>query len=111
MGDDILTKEDVKDTLKELKKRIEGMLKEKFVEIILFGSYARGDYEPDSDIDVLLVVKEKLTRKERDGISRISSDLSLTYDIVITCFDYLYTDFKNRNSPFLLNVRREGVAI
>ena len=108
---EILDKDDVEEILRDFKKKVESILKEKFVEAILFGSYARGDYEHGSDIDLLLVVKEKLTRKEKERISKITADLSLTYDVVITCFDYLYTDFRDRNSPFLLNVRKEGVAI
>jgi predicted nucleotidyltransferase len=46
-------------------KNIKDILQSKFVELILYGSYARGDYEFGSDVDVLLLIKEKLTKKEK----------------------------------------------
>ncbi|CAD7783018.1 MAG: hypothetical protein KIIPBIDF_01906 [Candidatus Methanoperedenaceae archaeon GB50] len=48
-----LTQEKVKEILKELKGKIKEAIKDKFVALILYGSYARGDYEFGSDIDVL----------------------------------------------------------
>ena len=106
-----LTQEKVKEILKELKGKIKEAIKDKFVALILYGSYARGDYEFGSDIDVLLVVRESLTSFEKDRISKISSDLNLKYDIVITCFYYLYEVFKTWETPLLMNVRREGIEV
>jgi len=103
-----LTQEKVKEILKELKGKIKEAIKDKFVALILYGSYARGDYEFGSDIDVLLVVRENLTSFEKDNIS---SDLNLKYDIVITCFYYLYEVFKTWETPLLMNVRREGIEV
>jgi len=111
MSETCLNKNDVKEILKEFREKIRSIIKGKFIELILFGSYARGDYEFGSDIDVLVVVKERLTGTERKRISKILSDISLAYDTVIACFDYPYTEFETRNSPFLLNVRREGIKI
>lgn len=106
-----LTQKKVKEILNEFKKGINDILGNKFEELILFGSYARGDYEFGSDIDVLLLVKEKLTKEEDKKISQLSSDISLEHDIVITCFDYLLHDYKHRNSPFLLNAKKDAVKI
>jgi len=106
-----LNQAEVKKILGGFKKEIKNILRDKFVELILFGSYARGDYEFGSDIDVLLVVKEKLTREEKDKISLKASGLSLKHDIVISCFDYIYDAYKTWETPFLMNVRREGTKI
>lgn len=59
----------------------------------------------------MLVVKEKLTKEEEDKISQMSADMSLEYDVVITCFDYPYDAFQSWETPFLMNVRKEGVKI
>ncbi|MFQ6088030.1 MAG: nucleotidyltransferase domain-containing protein [Candidatus Methanofastidiosia archaeon] len=106
-----LTQDEVERILWEFKKKISEILKDKFIELILFGSYARGDYEFGSDIDVLLVLKEKFSKKEKERVSKLSADLSLEHDTVITCFEYLEEGFKNWETPFLSNVRREGVRI
>jgi predicted nucleotidyltransferase len=110
-GKAVVNQREVKRILIEFKKCVEETLQSKFVELILYGSYARGDYEFGSDIDVLLLIKEKLTKKEKDSISIKASELSLKYDIVISCFAYLYQDYKTWETPFLMNVRSEGLKI
>ena len=37
-------------------------------QIILFGSYARGDYKKDSDIDLMVITEQKIDRKEKNNI-------------------------------------------
>jgi predicted nucleotidyltransferase len=49
---------------------------------ILFGSKARGDSEPESDIDILIIVAEE-SWALRDDISRIAAQESLAYDVLI----------------------------
>ncbi len=49
---------------------------------ILFGSKARGDSEPDSDIDILIIVVEE-SWALRDDISRIAAQASLAHDVLI----------------------------
>jgi predicted nucleotidyltransferase len=107
----VVNQKDVKKILLEFKEYLKEILQSKFVELILYGSYARGDYEFGSDVDVLLLVKEKLTKKEKDSISIKASELSLKYDIVISCFTYLYQAYKTWETPFLMNVRSEGIKI
>lgn len=49
---------------------------------VLFGSKARGDSEPDSDIDILIIVKEE-SWPLRDAISAIAARVSLEYGVLI----------------------------
>jgi predicted nucleotidyltransferase len=108
---EILTQDRVKQILRKFKKEIEAIIKGKLVELVLFGSYARGDYEFGSDIDVLLIVSEVLGKEEKDRISETASKLSLKYDTVISNFEYLYENFVKDETPFLMNVRKEGIRI
>jgi predicted nucleotidyltransferase len=59
-------------------------------QIILFGSQARGDARPDSDLD-LLVIKEEMAspRAEAARIYRALAGLSIPVDIVIARSDYV----------------------
>jgi predicted nucleotidyltransferase len=97
--------------LAELKQQLQEALGSNMVELILFGSYARGDSEPDPDIDFILLLREKPSRAEEMEISQISSRLSLKYDTVIVCFDYLAEDFQNKTSLLIRNVKREGIRL
>jgi predicted nucleotidyltransferase len=48
--------------LAALKRRLERRFGERFVAIYLFGSRARGDHEPDSDVDVAVVLDQEMPR-------------------------------------------------
>jgi uncharacterized protein len=81
-------------------------------ELILYGSQARGDAKEYSDIDVLVVLKQAFNyREEIERTSQFIADLSLEYDTVISRAFISAQRFQEENSPFLLNVRREGVAL
>ena len=55
------------------------------LKIILFGSHARGDAKPDSDID-LLIVFQQVSHKRKTAISirKVLSDLPIAKDIIVT---------------------------
>ena len=101
--------------LAELKKELEDKLGKDLLNMILFGSKARGDSRPDSDIDVLLVVK-KDTEEIRDIVNNISMDLNCKFDykIFISCKIYSekeYNYFKSIPTIFIQNVMYDGVIL
>ena len=72
--------------LKEISKVYREVYRSDLVSIILYGSYARGDYQKDSDIDIVAIVKgdrEKLQR-ELKKVWDISSDLELEYGTIVS---------------------------
>jgi len=59
-------------------------------QIILFGSYARGDHRPDSDMD-LLIIKDQVhsTREETEKIYRALANMGVPIDIVVVSKAYV----------------------
>lgn len=54
------------------------------VRVILFGSQARGDAGPDSDVDLLVVFDEKVDRRERQvEIRRLLRDAPFAKDVLV----------------------------
>ena len=98
--------------LTELRNRFEVLYGERLVRMVLFGSQARGDAEPSSDIDVLVVLKGPVAPGDEIArTSEIKAALSLQYDVVIS-WTYVSADrYATERSPLLLNVRREGIII
>lgn len=98
--------------LAELRQRFEAHYGERMVRMVLFGSQVRGDAEPGSDIDVLVVLKGAVSPCEE--IARTIKDvaeLSLEYNEVVSCVFVSDEQFERERSPLLLNVRQEGVAV
>lgn len=98
--------------LSELRREFKQILGDRFGEMYLYGSQARGDAQSGSDIDVLTVVQGEFDYLELlTKTSEIIARLSLENDVVISRAFVSQERFAREQSPFLLNVRQEAVAI
>ncbi|VVB64419.1 Nucleotidyltransferase domain protein [uncultured archaeon] len=97
--------------LGDLKADLKTALGDKLEELVLFGSYSRGDYSKYSDIDLIILVEDELTRSENATVDELVARYSLRYDIVISGLVYPITSYRKINTPFFLNVREEGIKI
>lgn len=95
-----------------LKKELIDFYKNRFLQLILFGSQARGEADSGSDIDVLVVLKSPVNAgAEIKHTSKIIADLSLQYDVVLSCLFMDENYYSTRNGPLLRNIRREGILL
>lgn len=81
---------------------------------ILYGSEARGDARPDSDIDLLVLMEgEKRDFKREDEIISPLYDIELETGIIISPMMMLRKDWENRpfRTPFYINVVNEGIVL
>jgi len=101
----------IKPILKKFKREVKQINKDNFKRIILFGSYAREDQTNGSDIDIILIFQKEPIAKIKSKIREISNSLSLQYNIVITEFLFTESEFNKYKTPFLLNVRKEGIIL
>jgi predicted nucleotidyltransferase len=98
--------------LRALRSEMARVLGDRLEQILLFGSQARGEARPDSDIDILVVVREDYDYADLiRRTSPIIAALSLRYDVVISRAFVSRERYEREQSPFLLNVRREGIAV
>jgi predicted nucleotidyltransferase len=100
----------VKDILKTLESRFRTRYGSRLVRLIAYGSHARGEAGPQSDIDVLVVLRgEVVPGLEISRTSKDVADLSLKNNAVIVCVFVSEKAYETERSPLLLNVRREGI--
>jgi len=82
--------------------------------LILYGSYARGDYREDSDIDILVLLdKDKITFDDRKRIGYPLYDIQLETDTIISPKIYARNTWNTslKITPFYKNVTREGILL
>ncbi len=102
----------LKNILTQLRSHFEQLYGDRLTQMVLYGSQARGDAHPDSDIDVLVVLKAPVQAGEEiDRTLQIVADLSLQNDEVISCQFMNEGKFTNYQSPLLRNIRKEGILI
>ena len=87
----------------------------KLCDVRLFGSYARGDCNDDSDIDILIILdmEDSEARKSLDGVCHIASELDLKHNVVVSpviCSKREY-DLRKQSYGFYGNVEKEGVSM
>jgi predicted nucleotidyltransferase len=104
--------DEYKSALTEVKKILKDLYKEKLKKIILYGSYARGEQNKDSDIDLAIILKDNISPfKEIDRIIDKIYDIELKYKLLISVHPISEKKFENEKNSFLLNVKEEGVLI
>ena len=97
--------------LKELKKELTLIYASRLQGIYLFGSYARQEQDPESDLDVLIVLTNiEGYSLEIKRTSEMISRLSLKFNITISRTFVREVDWKTGDTPLLRNVRQEVVA-
>ena len=83
-------------------------------QIILYGSEARGDARPDSDIDLLILLDESEITPEREmEIIRLLYRVELMTGVIINPMVLPQEKWTNRpfQTPFSINVMNEGIAL
>ena len=98
--------------LQQLRTELEWAIGEQIEAIYLYGSRARGEARPDSDVDVMVVLRSDFhyfDMVERTG--EIAARLSLQYDTVISLAFSSAAQFNHQKIPFYLNIKQEGIMI
>ena len=96
--------------LNEFKRELRGLYGERLKDVILFGSHARGEAHAGSDIDVMVVLRgEVAPGREIDHMIDVITELNLKYSVLLSVVLVAEEKYLRRDSPLLLNVRREGI--
>ena len=97
--------------LGELKRGMTDVYEHRLLGVYLFGSYARGDPDDESDVDILIVLDQISSYgAEIDRTGVLISELSLRYGISISRVFVSRADWLDGDTAFLTNVRAEAVV-
>ena len=83
-------------------------------EVILFGSRARGEGEPESDFDIIILIGEEATLKKEDIFRGQLYPIKLETGVVITVMLITRKDWDSplqRAMPLFQNIRKDGLIL
>lgn len=106
-----MSQEKLKQLLEELKSGLEAFYGSQLRGVYLFGSYARGDQDAESDLDILIILShfERYSAEiERTG--ELVSSLSLKYGVSISRKFIKESQWASVDSALLLNMRAEAIS-
>jgi predicted nucleotidyltransferase len=106
--------ENEKAALRDLVERLQEQYGPSLVTVKLFGSKARGDFDADSDVDVLVVISAADDWETQWEISGIGSEIDLKYDVLLSQVAMTmkrYNQHRRYRSPLYKNILKEGVTL
>lgn len=101
----------IDELLAKLRHGLEQLYGARLAGVYLFGSFARGEATPDSDVDILIVLDEVTDYgQEIERTGHLISGLSLDYDVSISRVFVSSSAWRQRDSPFLASLRQQARA-
>lgn len=101
----------IDELLTKLRHGLEQLYGERLAGVYLFGSFARGEATPESDVDILIVLDEVTDYgQEIEHTGHLISGLSLDYDVSISRVFVSSSAWRHRDSPFLASLRHQARA-
>ena len=113
--DTVCSKSVLNEITDKVVKAAKESLGDKLDKVILYGSYARGDFTDESDIDIMVIADVRLEDRHKvyDMIWSVTGDMDLEYDVIVSvhvadCVTYYR--FIN-DLPFYININTEGILL
>ena len=107
--------EEIQQVTREVVGRVTELLGDKIYKIILYGSYARGDFDSESDIDIMILINgsDEDVKIYRKKVREIANDVGLDNDILVSLSIKTKQSFEEWADTlvFYKNVINEGVTL
>ena len=101
----------IESLMTELKTELKAIYSDRLKGVYLYGSYARGEQDAESDVDVLVVLNRiDHYAAEVDRTGQLGADLSLKDNVSVSMVFMPETTWLHGDTAFLANVREEALA-
>jgi len=108
----VQTMDDIRSLIEKIRAQLKERYGSKVLQIILYGSFARGKATSESDVDLLVVVDDSLDPWEvRRTLDDLLLDILLASGRLISVLVVPKSFYENYRSPFLKQVQKEGIPL
>jgi predicted nucleotidyltransferase len=111
----LILKKNIDDLMEKYVCEIQKIYGSHLQKVILYGSYARGDYREDSDIDIMILldISDIEIKEYFETLVDITFDFNMDNDVDIKPIVKNENHFRKwvLNYPFYANINREGVVL
>lgn len=94
---------------------VRDLMKDDLVEVVLYGSCARGDYTEDSDIDIALLTKSNRleAKKYNEKLASIATELAMKYCAIVNFVCLPFEEFEEKKDwyPYFRSIATEGEVL
>ncbi|WP_293687343.1 MULTISPECIES: nucleotidyltransferase domain-containing protein [unclassified Spirosoma] len=99
--------------VREFKTSLQTLYGDRLHDVVLYGSYARGDYDEESDIDLMVLLNDETvnTYAELFRLSDITMDFILRYGKAVSVLPASVKRYQQSFGSVYQNARREGVLV
>ncbi len=110
---------DFEGTIDNLKKTVvtelSSIIRDDCRQIILYGSYARGDYTEDSDVDIAILTdsNREEAKKYNSQLDDLSTQIGMDTLLIVNFVCLPYKEYLEKKSwyPFFMNIAKDGVTL
>ncbi|MBC5714617.1 nucleotidyltransferase domain-containing protein [Roseburia sp. BX1005] len=106
---------DKRDIILEFSGQVQRILGDSLTKVILYGSFARGDYTDNSDIDIMILttLSDEEIEKVEDTIFNVAFEFQMEYfvDISVVIKNEEQFNYWLGALPFYDNVKKEGIVL
>ena len=108
-----LTADQLRMVSEEVKQALTKLYGDRLDRVVLYGSYARGDFHAESDVDFLVVLRDEVVKSGAEiwTMSEKIGDLCLKYGVHVSAFPTSLNKYSQSQLFLYQNVRREGKPV
>ena len=100
----------IESILESFTQKVKQVYGTRLEKIILYGSYARGTQNIDSDIDVMIILKN-INHEKVGIIGSLITEMKEQFNVLISMMPVTFQRYSESQRLFYKNVRKEGIII
>ena len=102
----------LQELLSRLREGLRAHYGDRLLDVRLYGSYARGNADEGSDVDILVILQGPTSEFiESEATADLVAGLSLEYDTIVCCMFLSEEDYRERDMAFYCVVRQESRSV